>query len=390
MYKILTLNQISVKGLEKFPRDKYEVASEIVHPDAILARSHKIGADDLPSPLLAVARAGAGVNTIAVDACSERGIPVFNTPGANANAVKELVLAALILASRGILDGAQYVQNLAGKTEDAHELHKMVEKEKKQFRGQEIKGKTLGVVGLGAIGSHVANMALSLGMDVLGFDPALSVEAAWRLSSKVQRMENLPSLLAKSDYVSLHVPFIEETKELINSKTLASCKPGTRLLNFSRSEIVQVSGILEALENGKLSKYLCDFPHPSLLGNKDVVIVPHIGASTNEAEENCAVMAADQLMDFLENGNIVNSVNFPTLYLERNGGYRIAMSNKNIPKVLNNILTALGEENINVIDMLNKSRGEVAYDLIDIDTEPTPELISRIESIEGVTKVRSL
>ncbi|MGI9296066.1 MAG: 3-phosphoglycerate dehydrogenase, partial [Pseudomonadales bacterium] len=303
MHKILTFNHISVKGLDQFSREYYEVASELGHPDAILLRSHKLAAPDIADSIKAIARAGAGTNNVPVDWCTEHGIPVFNTPGANANAVKELVLAALLLGSRGILDGIDYVRGLTDQ-QDAGELSKLLEQEKKRFKGEELIGKKLGVVGLGAIGSSVAEAALMLGMEVLGYDPALSVDAAWRLPSDVQRMENLVSLVGKADYITLHLPVLDATRNLVNAELLAQCKPGARLLNFARDEIVDTEAVGAALNAGKISRYLTDFPDPNLIHRDDVVLMPHIGASTAEAEENCAMMAARQLRDFLENGNI--------------------------------------------------------------------------------------
>ena len=389
MYKILTLNQISIKGLERFSRENYELASEIGHPDAIMVRSQKIKEDDLGDSIQAIARAGAGVNNVPVLACTAKGIPVFNAPGANANAVKELVATALILSSRGIVQGIQYVNTL-GHIDDSKEMHQLLEKEKKQFKGSEVAGKTLGVIGLGAIGSKVATMALQLGMDVVGYDPALSVDAAWRLPSEVKKMENLQSLLGRSDYITLHLPAIEATRNLINHEVISSFKKGAHLLNFARSEIVDTNAVLEGLDSGQLGGYAADFPEPVLIGRNDVLLMPHIGASTAEAEENCAIMVANQLIDFLENGNITNSVNFPQISLERTEGYRIALANSNKPKMLNQVLSILAEDNINVIDMLNKSRNDVAYTLLDVDVRPDRGLIAKLENIDGVINVRSI
>ncbi len=390
MYKIQTLNQISVRGLERFPLDKYEVASEIGHPDALLMRSHKLQMEEVNPELKAVARAGAGVNNIPVARMTELGIPVFNTPGANANAVKELVLAALLLGSRGILQGVSFVSSLT-QMDDAQAMNKLLEKEKKRFSGSEIYGKTLGVIGLGAIGSRVAEMALELGMDVLGYDPALSVDAAWRLPSQVQKMENLQSLMAKSDFVTLHLPAIEATKNLINADLLLSMKADGCLLNFARAEIVDAAAMAQALEADQLRLYITDFPTPDLIKTGDrVILMPHIGASTAEAEENCAVMAANQLMDFLENGNIKNSVNFPALALGRTTDYRVALVNNNVPKILSSVLSVLADMNINVVDMLNKSRDDIAYNLIDIESPVTDELLAGLKTIEGVISARAL
>jgi D-3-phosphoglycerate dehydrogenase len=385
--QVLTLNQISVKGLERLPRDSYEIASEFAHPDAILLRSHKLQPQDIADSVLAIGRAGAGVNNIPVAECTRRGIPVFNSPGANANAVKELVATAMLLGSRGIIEGIQYVDTLAGMTDGA-EMHKVLEAQKKQFKGSELVGKTLGVVGLGAIGSMVAEMALTLGMKVVGYDPALSVEAAWRLSSQVVKADTLSALFARADYISLHLPVLDSTRGLINSELLNATRPGTCLLNFARQEIVDEAAIIKALDAGKLRKYIADFPSPELIGRKDVILMPHIGASTDEAEDNCAIMAADQLRDFLENGNIRNSVNFPNLQLERVTGCRLSVTNENVPKILGGILAILADENINVIDMLNKSRDEVAYNLIDIGTHVSDTVLDQMRALEGVINVR--
>jgi D-3-phosphoglycerate dehydrogenase / 2-oxoglutarate reductase len=385
--QVLTLNQISVKGLERLPREEYEIASEFSHPDAILLRSHKLSAADIPESTLAIARAGAGVNNIPVEACSERGIPVFNTPGANANAVKELVATGLLLGSRGVTEGVAYVDTLAGITDKA-ELNKTLEANKKNFKGSELIGKTLGVVGLGAIGSLVAEMALTLGMEVVGYDPALSVEAAWRLSSRVRKADTLSALFARCDYISLHLPVLDATRGLINHELLGAVKEGTCLLNFAREEIIDQASLIEALDSGKLRRYIADFPAPDLIGRKDVILMPHIGASTEEAEDNCAIMAADQLRDFLENGNIRNSVNFPPLQLERVSGCRLSVTNENVPKILGNVLSILADADLNVIDMLNKSRGDIAYNLIDISSGATPEILDEMRAIEGVTNVR--
>ena len=385
--RILTLNQISLKGLERLPRDAYEIASEFAHPDAILLRSHKLQAEDIADTVVAIARAGAGVNNIPVAECTRRGIPVFNSPGANANAVKELVAAGLLLGSRGVVEGLEYVSGLASITDPA-ELNKTLEANKKHFKGNELRGKTLGVVGLGAIGSLVADMALTLGMDVIGYDPALSVDAAWRLSSQVRKADSLSALFSRSDYVSLHLPALESTRGLINAELFAVMPEQACLLNFARQEIVDEAALLEALDQGRLRKYIADFPSPALIGRKNAVLMPHIGASTDEAEDNCAIMAADQLRDFLENGNIRNAVNFPTLQLERAGGCRLAVTNTNVPKILGSVLSILAELNINVVDMLNKSRDDIAYNLIDMDICPAESSLASMRALEGVVNVR--
>ncbi|MEZ5557162.1 MAG: phosphoglycerate dehydrogenase [Pseudomonadales bacterium] len=387
MYKIKTFNQIALKGLERFPRDQFEVSSESSEPHAILLRSHKLAEADLTRSLRAIARAGAGVNNVPVEACTGKGIVVFNTPGANANSVKELVLTALLLASRDVVGGVAYVRSLSGISDEA-ELNRLVEAEKKRFGGCELKGKALGVVGLGAIGSLVARAALDLGMDVLGYDPAISVDAAWRLPSEVQRMENLPSLFARADYVTLHVPLLPETTGMINEASLRAFRPGSVLLNFARQPIVDTRALHAALSDGRIGRYVADFPVPELLDDPRVLLTPHLGASTEEAEENCAVMAAEQLVDFLRSGNIRNSVNFPSVSLDSTGGYRLAVTNRNVPGMLNKITSVLAQRQINVVDMINKSRGDVAYNLIDVADEVDQASIDEICGIDSVMNVR--
>ena len=393
MHKIKTYNAISSRGLTRFRSEDFQVDPDLAEADAILLRSHKLDASAIQAELKAVARAGAGTNNVPVNACTEAGVVVFNTPGANANAVKELVLCGLLLASRGIVLGIEFASTQT-EIKDEAELSKLMEKEKKRFKGSEIFGKTLGVIGLGAIGSLVAEMAIDLGMKVQGYDPALSVEAAWRLPSKVRRKENIASLVASSDFISLHLPVLDSTRDLINAEVFASMKDDTCLLNFARDEIVDSKALLEALESGKLGKYVSDFPRPELMGREDVISMPHIGASTNEAEENCAIMAADQLIDFLENGNIKNSVNFPASFLDRTEDAgsctRLAICNRNVPKMLGQILSVLADQNINVKDMLNKSRDDIAYNLIDLEARPSEEALAAISEIEDVIKVTLL
>ncbi len=389
MYKVRTYNQISVKGLEQLPRESYEVASEIANPDGIMLRSYKLSIDEVGGTVKAIARAGAGVNNIPLSACTERGIPVFNAPGANANAVKELVIAGLLLGSRGIIEGIDYARSLSNMG-DYKAMSALLEKEKKQFKGNELAGQVLGVVGLGAIGSRVAQTALLLGMEVIGFDPALSVDAAWRLPSDVRKMENLTALFSRSNFVSLHLPALEATRNLVNAEALKSFRDQAVLLNFARDEIVDVSAVKQALESGKLRKYISDFPHPELLPLAGNICMPHIGASTDEAEDNCAIMVARQLRDFLENGNITNSVNFPTLELERTGGSRLAITNYNVPKMLGQVTSVLADADINVIDLLNKSRNDIAYNLLDIATAPSPDVLAKLKAVEGVINVRLL
>ena len=388
MYKVRTYNTISVKGLDRFPRQKYEVGGDIAPPDAFLLRSQKLQGVDVPASLLAVARAGAGVNNVPVAEYGKQGIVVFNTPGANANAVKELVMAGMLLSARGIVDGMNFVQSL-GDLSDPAEMSPRLEKEKSRFAGNEISGKTLGIVGLGAIGSMVADMALAMGMKVVGFDPVLSIDAAWRLSNEVSRMENLQSLLARSDYVSLHVPAVDATRHMINDDTLAAIKEGAVLLNFARDAIVDSAAVQRSLNTGRLGKYVCDFPEPALLGHPKIIAMPHIGASTEESEENCAVMAANQLVDYLENGHIVNSVNFPKISMERSPGTsRITFSNQNVSGVLGHVLSVLANNQVNVVDMMNKSRGELAFNIVDVESAPSDAVIDAIKAVADVIRVR--
>ena len=386
-YKIKTYNAIAPAGLQRFDSGDYTVGPELEGADAMLLRSHKLSVEELTPGLRAIARAGAGVNNVPVDACSQAGIVVFNTPGANANSVKELVLTGLLLASRDVIGGINYVRSLADVCNDA-ELNKLVEAEKKKFKGRELIGKTLGVVGLGAIGSMVARAALDLGMDVLGYDPALSVDAAWRLPSSVERMDNLPSLFARADYVTLHVPQLPATEGMINAEALQAFKPGSVLLNFARQPVVDTAGLKASLESGHLGRYVADFPVPGLIDHPAVMLTPHLGASTDEAEENCAVMAANQLIHFLETGSIVNSVNFPAVSLEAVDGYRVAISNHNVPGMLGQMTAVLAEGNINVIDLINKSRDDLAYNLIDLSAAPDEGLLQAIREIESVIDVR--
>ncbi|MBT5485432.1 MAG: phosphoglycerate dehydrogenase [Gammaproteobacteria bacterium] len=386
MLKIQTLNQISDKGLVRFPKQDYQVGQDIKNADAILVRSQKLSMENINSNLKAVARAGAGVNNIPVDSYTKEGIVVFNTPGANANAVKELVLCGLLLSSRGILQGINWVNSLSPEMDGA-EMSKLIESQKKNFKGMELKGKTLGIIGLGAIGAMVADAAIQMGMKVLGYDPAISVNAAWRLANQIEKQENLTSLISRSDFVTLHLPVLESTRNLIDRKVINYFKSGAVLLNFSRDAIVDEGALLEALNNGRLSNYVTDFPSQELLKSKKAILLPHIGASTDEAEENCAIMAVDQLRNFLENGTIENSVNFPSLALEKTDSFRIAIINQNVPRMLGQILSILADKDINVLDMLNKSRNDVAYNLIDIETKPSEDTLDEIRAIEDVIKV---
>jgi D-3-phosphoglycerate dehydrogenase / 2-oxoglutarate reductase len=390
MYKIQTFNQISDKGLSRFPRQEYLVASDTPNADAILVRSHKLGAEHINPNLKAVARAGAGVNNIPVDEYTRHGVVVFNTPGANANAVKELVICGLLLASRGVLQGVNWVNSINPGL-NAVELNQLIEEQKKLFKGGELQGKTIGVVGLGAIGARVAEAAIQLGMTVLGYDPAISVDAAWRLANQVEKQENLTSLISRSDFVTLHLPVLENTRNLIDRKIINYFKTGAVLLNFSREAIVDNGALLEGLNSGRLANYVSDFPTREILGHPKTILMPHIGASTDEAEDNCAMMAVDQLREFLENGNIRNSVNFPNLALERSPGTsRIAIINQNVPGMLGQILSILADRDINVIDMLNKSRADVAYNLIDIEGPASDDTIKDICAIEHVIKAWSV
>ena len=387
MHRIKTYNALSSKGLKRFDPEWFEVGEGVEQPNAILLRSHKLQDAEIPDSVAAIARAGAGVNNIPVELCSARGIPVFNTPGANANAVKELVAAAMLLASRDIVGGVAFAQN-QDRTLSPADFSALMEREKKRFAGAELTGKTLGVVGLGAIGSLVARLGLDLGMDVVGFDPALSVEAAWRLPSEVRRMKDVQTLLGCSDFISLHLPVLDTTRGLINREMLTHFRPGSCLVNFAREEIVVTEDLVDALNNGALGRYVADFPNPLLLGRDDAILMPHIGASTAEAEENCAVMAADQLKAFLEHGNIRNSVNFPTIELERTTDFRITLSNQNEPGMLSHILTLIGEDGLNVADLLNKSVGNIAYNIIDLDGVPKDTLLAQIRNLEGVLNLR--
>ncbi len=387
MYKVLTLNNIRSIGLDKLSRERYEVASEFQRPDALLLRSYNLHDWTVPESLLAVARAGAGVNNIPIEALTQRGIAVFNTPGANANAVKELVVAGMLLTARNLCPAWDYTRQLRGS--DA-EINQSVEAGKKQFAGFELPGKTLGVVGLGAIGVRVANAAEALGMRVLGFDPHITVNNAWRLSAQVEQVMSVAELLAESDFVSLHVPMIEETRHLINVDRLRRARPGLTLLNFARGGIVDEAAVLAALNEKRLRAYICDFPDKALIEHPKVIALPHLGASTVEAEENCAVMAAEQLRDYLEHGTVRNSVNFPTMDMPRNGGNRLMVINANVPHMIERISSAIAHRDLNILDLLNRARGEIACTLIDISS-PAPEgLIADIAAIEGVLRVRAL
>ncbi len=387
MHKILTLNNISVAGLERLPRDNYEVASEMTHPDAILLRSFKMHDMDIPDTVKAIGRAGAGVNNIPVDRMTEAGVPVFNAPGANANAVRELVIAGMLMTCRNLGQAWNFARGLEG--EDA-KIAKEVEAGKKNFVGFELPGRTLGVVGLGAIGVLVANAARALGMKVIGYEPAMTVQAALKLSSDVEHAISVDDLLSKADFITFHVPLVESTKNMINAERIKLMKKNAIILNFARNGIINDEDVVAALDAGDLYGYACDFPSNLLKDHPRCITLPHLGASTKEAEENCAVMVAEQVRDFLENGNITNSVNFPEINLPRNGGFRIAVVNSNVPNMLGQISTDLAEAGLNIIDMLNKSRGDIAVTLLDVDKAPDAATLERIESIDGVLSVRCL
>ncbi len=387
MYKILTLNNIAVEGLRRFPRDRYEVASEIISPDAIIVRSFNMHDMDIPESVVAVGRAGAGTNNIPIAAMSARGVPVFNAPGANANAVKELVIAGLLIAARNLCDARTYVQGL-NETGDA--LDKAIEAGKKEFLGFELPGKTLGVLGLGAIGVEVANAALELGMKVVGFDPNITVSSAWQLSSGVEHVETLDQLFQKADAVTLHVPLIEETRNLVNRDRLALMSDGGVIINFARSGVVDNQAVITALDSGKLHAFVSDFPTPELIAHSKVVALPHLGASTAEAEENCAIMVADTVKDYLENGNIRFSVNFPRAQLPRLDAWRITISNENVPNMVGQISTCLANAGLNIEDLLNKSAGELAYTMVDVNGPIKDETMDELRSIGGVLALRNL
>lgn len=388
MFKIQTLNKIDPVGLKKFPLDQYEIASEFQNPDAIIVRSQSMHDMELPKSLKAIARAGAGVNNIPIDKCTEKGIVVFNTPGANAHAVKELALAGLLLSSRGIAQSIEWAKTLVGKGD---EVPALVEAGKKNFGGNEIRGKTLAVIGLGAIGVLIANAAQALGMEVIGYDPYISVKQAWKLSRNVKRAEGIEVLLSQADYVTINIPQTAETKGYINKDKIKMMKPGVRIMNFARGGLVNSADMKEALESGKVGCYVTDFPDEETLKMKNVIAIPHLGASTEESETNCAVMAVDQVRDYLEKGNIVNSVNFPEAEMERNGGPRLVIANKNVPKMVSQISSLLAAEELNIANMLNKNKADIAYNIIDIDGPvPSNELTEKLLAIEGVIMVRIL
>ncbi|MDB9829209.1 3-phosphoglycerate dehydrogenase family protein [Gammaproteobacteria bacterium] len=390
MFTFKTFNNIAEDGLAVMASKNINAVSE--NPDALILRSHKLVAEEFGHNLSAIARAGAGVNNIPVKNATDLGVVVFNTPGANANAVKELVICGMLLSSRGIVDGINFAKNLESSDSDA--LNKMLEAQKKTFAGNELSGKTIGIIGLGAIGSMLAQASQALGMKLVGYDPHISIDSAWRLPREVEKAETLEDLLKKSDYVSLHVPLVEATKNLINADNLKYFKSGSRLINLSRGGIVNSNDVIQALENGSLSKFVTDFPTPELIArsaeNSDVILLPHMGASTKEAEVNCAVMAANQIANFLQRGVIINSINFPNVSLERSTPHRLVIITKNEPGMISKITDSIASLNLNIAEMSNKSRDEIAINLIDLEYEASDELVSQLKSIEHVLKVRSI
>ena len=385
MFDILTLNKIAACGLDKFDADNYTVSDTCGNPDGIILRSFSMHDMELGSNLKAVARASAGVNNIPIEKCTEKGIVVFNTPGANANAVKELVIAGLLLSSRNIVGGIEWAKTLHGK---GAEVAKLVEKGKGQFVGPEIKGKTLGVIGLGAIGVMVANAAHNLGMEVIGYDPYMTIDAAWHLSRSIKKATDINDIYANCDYITLHVPANDSTAGMINSETLALMKDGVRILNFARGTLVNEAHMAVALEEGKVASYVVDFPSDAVLSMDNVIAIPHLGASTPESEDNCAMMAADELKDYLENGNITNSVNFPNCEMARDGQTRVTIAHMNVPNMLSRFSTIMAEKQLNILHMLNKSKKENAYTIMDIDGDVTNDMIAEISAIDGVLGVR--
>ncbi|MDO8438455.1 MAG: phosphoglycerate dehydrogenase [Nitrosomonadaceae bacterium] len=387
VFQILTLNPISPLGLKHFAASHYVVGNDIVEPDAILLRSHNMLKMDIPASVKAIGRAGAGTNNVPVKDMNLRGVAVFNAPGANANAVKELVLAGILLASRNLVPAIRFAESLQG---DDATLHKLAEEGKKQFAGIELPGRTLGIIGLGAVGRLVADAAIRLGMKVMGYDPEITVEAAWNLSAEVKKAQSIEDLLHNSDFVTLHVPLLEATRHLINHERVQSLKKGAILLNFSRDGVVDENAVLMGIESGKIKNYVCDFPSQKFQHHAAVIMLPHLGASTREAEENCAIMVVDQVMDYLENGNITNTVNFPNVTMGRESPYRVAVANSNVPNILGQISTNMAKAGLNIHNMVNKSRGEMAYTLVDVDSPVPQQAIDEIAAIPGVLMVRYL
>ncbi len=386
-FQVLVLNQISPNGLKRLPAGRYVTGKDLARPDAVLLRSADMHAMEIPTSVLAIARAGAGTNNIPVSAMSARGVPVFNAPGANANAVKELVLAGMLMAARNLPAALQFVTGLDAASA---ELDKTVEEGKKAFAGYELAGQTLGVIGLGKIGCLVADAAIKLGMNVLGHDPEITVDAAWSLPSQVKRAQSVAEVLRNANFVSLHVPLVEATRHLVNADNLGLMQPGAVLLNFSREGVVDDAAILAGLNSGRLGRYVCDFPGATIHGHERVIALPHLGASTREAEENCAVMVADQLRDYLEHGNVVNAVNFPSVSMARESAHRVAIANANVPNMLGQISTAMARAGLNIHNMVNKSRGDMAYTLVDVDSPVSAAVLADVASIQGVLSVRSL
>lgn len=386
-FRILTLNKISPLGLKRLPAERYVVGPEMAEPDAILVRSQNMLEMDIPASVKAIARAGAGTNNVPVAKMSARGVPVFNAAGANANAVKELIVTGMLLSSRNIIPALNFTAGLSG---DDAALHKLVEAGKASYAGIELRGRTLGIIGLGAIGRLVADAAIGLGMQVIGYDPEITVDAAWSLPAQVKKAHSVEELLRQSDFVTLHVPLLDATRGLINAKRVQAMKPGSVLLNFSRDAIVDEDAVLAGLASKHLRNYVCDFPSQKNHGNPAVIALPHLGASTQEAEDNCAVMVAEQLRDYLEHGNLFNTVNFPNVAMPRESSFRISIANANVPNMLGQISTALAAAGINIHNMLNKSRGESAYTLVDTDSPTPPALIAQIAAITGVLMVRDL
>ena len=386
-FQVLVLNQVSDLGLQRLPAGRYEVGKSVAAPDAVLVRSADMHSLDIPESVQAIARAGAGTNNIPVKAMSARGVPVFNAPGANANAVKELVLAGMLLAARNLPGALQFVHSLQP---DAPGLDEQVENGKKPFAGFELAGQTLGVIGLGKVGCLVAQAAIQLGMNAMGHDPEITVDAAWSLPSQVRRAGSVAEVLRSCRFVSLHVPLLDATRHLVNADNIGLLKPGAVLLNFSREGVVDDAAVLRALDAGTLGRYVCDFPHGAILRHPKVIALPHLGASTREAEDNCAVMVADQLRDYLEHGNIANAVNFPAVSMARESAFRLAIANANVPNMVGQISTAMAQAGLNIHNMVNKSRGEMAYTLVDVDSPVGEDVLSAIRAIEGVLAVRYL
>jgi D-3-phosphoglycerate dehydrogenase / 2-oxoglutarate reductase len=385
-FDVLLLNHISPNGLKRLPADRYTLSKDVAEPSAVLVRSADMHALDVPASVLAIARAGAGTNNIPVKAMSARGVPVFNAPGANANAVKELVLAGMLLAARNLSDAMRFVSALP----PSPDIDKAVEDGKKAFAGFELAGQTLGIVGLGKIGCLVADAAIKLGMNVLGFDPEITVDAAWSLPSQVKKAGSVAEVLRNAHFITLHVPLVDATRDLVNADNIRHARAGAVLLNFSREGVVNEAAVLAALASKHLGRYVCDFPSPAFSGNERVIALPHLGASTREAEENCAIMVADQLRDYLEHGNVSNAVNFPTVAMERESAYRVAIANANVPNMVGQISTAMANAGLNIHNMVNKSRGDMAYTLVDVDSPLTEGVLNDIRAIDGVLAVRYL